>query len=472
MKQRKRRNERYILSWMKGENRWRKIYRGKKYYFPLRPNETQATSYGRCRDEWLQKKAAIDANHYAVVDQQQAILNQATALLAKQHLDDKQHGTPTPDATPILNPVTRTVDWTSRDAPDPVLWLVWRDALEQIQENHVAGRDTYHGVDFNALYAHHSQPWNHAQPIAQPIQATTLQAALDKYISGLQAKSRTGGISVGRIDNLQRSINKAVKLLGGRYSLHKINEGTVTHIVDKLDKPELSAYTRRDDLNSIKQFIRWMVEERLIEQEPRNLRKLTATVYSSEIKPVDPLDYRKLVNTASDRTRLYYLLALNCGFVQIDISDLHPSEINRRDRTITRKRSKTRNHKNPPKVTHKLWPETSELLLSLGKFDSERVLTNRSGQPLVPRSDSNGKRDRTDAIKSAHFRIRKETGINVPFKSFRSTGASYITEHHSGELRDYYLGNVPASVGERHYGQNMDSRLHTATDELRERYIA
>jgi hypothetical protein len=39
---------RYKLQWLADSSRWRKQYKGKQYYFPLRPGETKLSSYRRC----------------------------------------------------------------------------------------------------------------------------------------------------------------------------------------------------------------------------------------------------------------------------------------------------------------------------------------------------------------------------------------------------------------------------------------
>ena len=63
----------------------------------------------------------------------------------------------------------------------------------------------------------------------------------------------------------------------------------------------------------------------------------------------------------SDKTKLYLLLMLNCGMYQNDIAELLDEEVNWKNGTITRARSKTRD-RNGPVVTYKLWPETFALL--------------------------------------------------------------------------------------------------------------
>ena len=58
------RTSKYQLTWMPESRRWRKFYRGRKYYFPLRPGETRESSYLRCLRAWLSKKDEVDDHSY------------------------------------------------------------------------------------------------------------------------------------------------------------------------------------------------------------------------------------------------------------------------------------------------------------------------------------------------------------------------------------------------------------------------
>lgn len=105
---------------------------------------------------------------------------------------------------------------------------------------------------------------------------------------------------------------------------------------------------------------------------------------------------------------------LNCGFTQIDISDLHPSEVDWEVGRIIRKRSKTNHHKNVPTVSYKLWDMTWKLLQEHGSRSGDRVLTTRQGKPWVEDGlKANGKRTKRDGINSnyRHLNTRHWTGV-------------------------------------------------------------
>jgi hypothetical protein len=79
---------------------------------------------------------------------------------------------------------------------------------------------------------------------------------------------------------------------------------------------------------------------------------------------------------ASDRTKLYILLMLNCGMTQQDISDLLVTEVDWAAGAITRKRSKSADHKGVPTVKYALCPETLRLLRQERAAEGARALTN------------------------------------------------------------------------------------------------
>ena len=54
--------KRYKLTYRKHDERWTKVYRKKRYYFPLEPGEDKKSSNPRVLAEWEKLKASIDLN--------------------------------------------------------------------------------------------------------------------------------------------------------------------------------------------------------------------------------------------------------------------------------------------------------------------------------------------------------------------------------------------------------------------------
>ena len=134
----------------------------------------------------------------------------------------------------------------------------------------------------------------------------------------------------------------------------------------------------------LRQFINWACENEYIDL-PRNIksRDLEVSVSPKKVKAMSVVDFRMLYGAANERTKLFLLLMANCGMTQMDISDLAQSEVDWRQGRIIRKRSKTKKHEDVPTVNYILWPETLSLLKQFRSEDAERVLVNKTGQPLV-----------------------------------------------------------------------------------------
>ena len=97
----------------------------------------------------------------------------------------------------------------------------------------------------------------------------------------------------------------------------------------------------------------------------RNLRDRKMKIGISE--PVKEYfsdsEIQTMLAKSKGQTELHILLALNCGFTQIDISELKQDEVDWKAGRIRCKRSKGRKHATVPVVNYPLWPETIQLLL-------------------------------------------------------------------------------------------------------------
>ena len=187
---------------------------------------------------------------------------------------------------------------------------------------------------------------------------------------------------------------------------------------------------------------------------------------SRKIKTVDDQIIQLLLQHASERTRLYLLLMLNTGMQQKDISDLRHDEVDWTTGRIIRKRSKTAHAgEQVPVVNYLLFKQTFELLKQHRSDGPVRVLVNEKGQPLKSEQIRlDGKLVKRDNIKSAFDRLlnklTKQTVTDkaaisaVTLKLFRKTSSSKLAEHATyGRFSQFFLGQAPTSVADKHYVQ-------------------
>jgi integrase len=234
----------------------------------------------------------------------------------------------------------------------------------------------------------------------------------------------------------------------------------------------LSAASAQHKLTGVKQFVKWCYQTDSLDKLPRNFDSadLRITVEVKTISTLDVAEYRKLFDGTAERTKLYFLLMLNCGFTQVDIADLLKDEVDLKAGVITRKRSKTASHENVPEVKYKLWPLTLALLDKFQSNDATLFLTNDNGSPLKTESIEGGKYKKADNIRSAYSRVCTRLKIPArPLKLIRKTGASAIGDNPEfADLAELYLGHAPRTIAQRHYVKPSMNRLADATDYLAE----
>ena len=334
----------------------------------------------------------------------------------------------------------------------------------------------------------HPQP----TPPPQPDTNRTLGNYRARFILHKTTQARTGQRSAGRLANLQSYLRQFVDFMGADSDPAQIDSARLGDYYAKLLKDveagKLESTSASDKFAAAKQFIRWLWSMGATEL-PRNIdsREMTIARTIGKITPMPLPVLRERARAATGRLKLELLLQANCGMYQGDCAKLLHKELNWRDGTITRKRSKNEKHENAPTVTYYLWPSTLELLRQHASQDSPHVLVNRNGEAGVRKTvREDGRVVNTDNTASAYVRLQnrlakewakklaemKPNEIKAaieagevelddtkqpvmrhwPLKTIRKAGATLIGNHkeHS-RFAEYYLADTPNSVTDRHY---------------------
>jgi integrase len=185
-----------------------------------------------------------------------------------------------------------------------------------------------------------------AEAEAKP-ETRTIGQAVEQFLLTYRTLVEACKKSAGYYAILLRCVNDFADFIGRKLGCDRGITGQTweaycTHLTQRLAKKS-PAYVAKY-LRSAKTFINWAIEVELLKNPPRNLnsRRLAISVPAKDIEVFTVEEVRQLLDNASERTRLYILLALNCGMTQTDVSKLHPSEVDLTAGTITRKRSKTK----------------------------------------------------------------------------------------------------------------------------------
>ncbi|MBX9770779.1 MAG: tyrosine-type recombinase/integrase [Candidatus Obscuribacterales bacterium] len=431
----------YQLTWMKDKNRWRKKYRGKIHYFPCPADMTKEQSYKFALDWWKKKKTELDAIPPEEKPQRTQAQDLARFLQLLEILENDRFGV--------------------KALSDNENAQVVSEALTLRQSLLARGQVGISNNRINGI-------------LGAPLIRNREQASKDKSLPKLIEKFKTSKSSQSPSyqAKVKKSLQRFTTWLGELTVVSDITSIKLaeykTYLEALIKQKKLSSLTARDNLVHIKNFLTWLYELEIIDSLPRILaskKKLRIETTQTEVKPMPVPMVKTLLDNATERTKLFILLMLNCGMYPSDIGKLHPSEVDFKNGIITRKRTKTKSHQNVPVVKYKLWDETLSLLKANKSESKDFVLTNKYGKPLW---DQMGV-DRVDDIGQAFDRFRKsleEKEIlkeSMPLKHLRKTSSSLLYNNGDyAQFAEYFLCHAGQSVAQKHYLKVFDSEFFKA----------
>ncbi|MCG6156366.1 tyrosine-type recombinase/integrase [Rubinisphaera margarita] len=501
----------FQLTWQAGSNgrdgRWRKKYKGRIYYFNSGRGKYDQEAYKAAIKEWEEIKFRVDREQprkhlqdfERAIDEWEQVLawsnrhgDQQMAARAYEKLDSLK----TRIAAPVLKPL-KNDDWFADQFTLPTIEIA-DDQLQRAKDDLAAGN----------LKFKFSSPFPSQEPIdvvnswyTDPLQVSkevwsdrlkqqhrrtalgddSLECQSNAYSRQKQQQADSGQLSVGRAYSVRLHLTYFQDWAGKDTSVSEIDGSLLlkyqSHLLDNVSQKGWTRTTANHYLKTLKAFMRWLWQTEIISTLPRVLDgkagPLRINVNPPAVVVFTLEEISTLLNTATDRTKLYILLMLNCGMTQKDISDLQTTEVDWIEGRIIRKRSKTSQFDNVPKVSYLLWNATFRLLQQeRSKNEEGRVLVNVNGAPLLTETlEENGKLKKTDNIKNAFDRLRNRLEITKPLKSFKKTSASLLRDSERFQsLEDLFLGHAPEKLSDKHYTKVPTNLLDTAVSWLEEQY--
>ena len=521
----------FRLTWQPGipgrPGRWRKKYRRKVYHFPGGSGKYDREAYDAAVAAWEILRAKIDltAPRKHQRDYEAAIAEWEKVLAWSSRYGDKEHADQAEKKLaslrrrfelPKLLPLAREDRFESNfDSP----WL----GTEALKEFTLAKLTVVEplpgpGVLITPASSHLAEldgsPLRIAREMWQDRLAVqdrkaaapdeSLGAHLQTFLTQKANQAKAGQVTTGRVYALRLHLEHFRDWLGKDTNVKEIDGGTLTrfysHVLEKMTAGDWGKTTAAHYMTTVKSFVRWLWQSNAIPTLPRVLdgrsQMLKITKSRPGIVTFTVEEIKALLTDASDRTKLYILLMLNCGMTQKDISDLLVSEVDWKEGRIIRKRSKTSDEENVPTVNYKLWPETFRLLQQERDANSQdRVLVNSNGGPLwSEETTADGKYKKNDNVKNAFERLRtvkeikeplkarKKTStrkveravkatIDKPLKSLKKTSASLLRDNAQfASLEGLFLGHAPQSMSDKHYTKVPQKLLDQAVQWLGEEY--
>lgn len=237
--------------------------------------------------------------------------------------------------------------------------------------------------------------------------------------------------------------------------------------VDSDNGHRISKVTLRKRLAVVAKWLTWLVDQNILAEPPKDLR----TYGRVKLDKPTPLfwsidEIKRMASKATDRTRLYLMLAVNLGYLQKDIATLEPNMVDWETGIVTRDR-----HKTGVPTKAKLWNSTLALLQEhRNPTDSGPLLVDQNRNPLyVEKVNAKGNAIRLDAIGLAFNRVKqaKKTGFKGDkrsFKHLRKSAANEI-EKVRPDLTSLFLGHSEKGT-KRFYVDQHYTELFAETDKL------
>ncbi len=430
------------MTWQQDKKRWRKWY--KKVLYRVTCDElgcpgTKAESYQAANAWWIKKKAEIDGQR-------------------PPHPYDH-----------VISEMQGRKDWLISHGLDPGAYSAWMKEVEGWKEEK---DDPLHPSIVNNLQNSFSplpEVWHDRferdQPKNQQDRSIGVQVAgyLDLLMNRVQAKN----LSVSEYDSARLCLNVFKGWMGEDSLVKQITPDLWERWYKAILDSKVSIPYKRHRLRHARNFVTWLVGRGFI-LAPANLHSRLFRLGNDdkEVKPLLVHEVLELIGKAKGILRLHLMLMINCGFTQRDISDLRPEEIVWEEQRIDRRRSKTRKIRTPY-VSWRLWDETWRLLKEYAHRSGDHALLTESGRTWMRDEIRNGKRSKTDSIKSLYV----NAGLaSTPLKRLRSTGASLIKKEFGREVGDHWLGHGPKNVSDRSYFAKDQDRLDEAVKWLGEQF--
>lgn len=441
------------MSWLATQKRWQRKYRGRTYRVSPRQLGCPATRSGSrdAANQWWERTeadadAAIRGQHASKFDEIVQALRASLDSLAAQPNDAPLDGTAATHFRLLRAMLDATVEAKAGGkeippADKPPLRL--------------------------ALKPFADEPWREpAKPTGD---------AIEEYLRLRELDVKNGDLTAGRFSPLSGHLRYFGRWLADqRRTVETLDGGTWDawgrHCRELVANQSSSASYARDRFRAGKQLVKWAAAVGRLGTLPLNLDAVKPKQVQTGDVATIPLDaLRGILDAAPERLRFWMLLALNIGGTQQDLADLRVDEFD--GKAITRARSKTRKHGIEPR-RYPLW---SDVLAGIEKFKAasgDLLLTNADGRALVQSAIVDGKLQKSDAIKSAYYRLGVKLKRELPpLKLLRSTGSTLIAEVADKDVAEWYLCHAGKSIADQHYIKISNERLAAALSALGDKLL-
>jgi hypothetical protein len=281
----------YHLTWDGSNKRWRIMHKGQRYVISCRQLGTPPTkeqSYRAANEWWRQKLTQLDVDS-----------SRKKTLIAQ--LDSQSEF------------VERLINHTDR------LGAVAEKALTVKTMDEVS-------VDMlEAMLI----PGGHER--IETSGDLSVSTQVTRYLALEQARVKSGQLSLVEYDLARRCLDYFSKWVKPATNVQRINPDVWENYWTHLMGLDCSIEYKKKRFRYAKNLITWLASKGIIPM-PANLisRKYKFGSSTKQVSVFTLDEVRTLLNAVSGQLELHFLLMMNCGFNQQDVSDLVQSEVDRR----------------------------------------------------------------------------------------------------------------------------------------------
>lgn len=464
------------LTWHKPTKRWKKYRNGNLYYFKFGTSKSDTDGYQQALAAWRKLEAELEAADDAAKpgrDQYQRLIaryQERIDWLRRFATDEAgqevlaQHQSKVEElrqrmAEPVPPPIS-TDDMLADDVFQESVRQQLGGTSTTADPERIYGVLNQASIEAGAVWADRQRTL--AVLTNKPELGRTVDEAIAQFRNRKVAQAAGAQLSAGRCEVLRIALEKFSRHFGGSRSIDEIDGeallGYQAHLLGEVGAKTIRPAYAKDQLAAVTQWVRWLWTTERIANLPRCLRdrtnrELVIKVPRQKVTGFDVADVKRMLAGTTDRTKLYLLLALNCGFTQIDIANLTIAAVDLKAKTITWKRSKTKDEENVPEVCYPLWSQTVELLRKERGQHDTLWLTNEDGGPLKVEELNGGKLRKNDNIRNAFARLCRKLGIKqAKFKLLRKTASSMLDNNNDyARFAQHFLGHAPQTTAGTHY---------------------
>ena len=451
----------YHMSWEPSTRRWRKMVDGKNHvvsvrqlkragYLPADAAETKEASYRAANRWWLEHGHERSAPHRMEPHGGEIAVLERKRDWCRRHGQDEE--TARYDAqVGRVRGLAPGSDIQAALGPEPRV-------LDFIRLAEAAGATFPTGFAEECGWVFFDDPlWadRFRRHAGEPVPLDRAVATwVDSYLDMVMSRYKVEEISAAEYQATRLSLHAFRDWCGPATGIDDLDSETWERWWHHLLKTDYSVATKKKRILYARSLIRWMASKGAIPL-PSNLNERRYGFKDSHpaVAMPDLEEIRRIVGAATGQLRLHMLLMLNCAFTQIDVANLRQDEVDWEHGRIKRKRTKTKSKKAVPVVNYPLWSETWALLKQFREPSGDLILRTHSGKAWVrDEIDSEGKRHKTDQIRTNYGHLRRKLGAKLSLSKLRKVGASLLADNREyAVLAQRFLGHAPTSMAEQRY---------------------